>query len=684
MKRCPKCGAELDDQVRFCYQCGEMLGAGSLQTSGPVMDDDDDEDNMQTIIIGGSTEEDETPVQQSPAGDHAAVFVQPPADDQAPAFAQPSPGAQPPRPETPTVKPGSQEFQSAVFCPNCGHRNVGGELFCEECGSRLDGSDIAGGSAANAGGFAANAGSPWQNAAGAPAEGTKKGPGKGLIVKIAAGVAAVAIVAAVGFLVVPKVLSGIGGGGKSSAGKTLTRAVYYTEDGLFFADLKKKKDQSKLVTEDITRKNASYHLPGAKCFTDDGKYLYYFEDMDGGDGDLKRIKVSDIGKKNKTGEDIASNVSGITILESGNILYTKGGKLNLIPGGNLKKIEKLFDADDCSYRVDADGKAVVWAEPKKNKEKWDLHFQTFGKKPVLLKEGIKGKQVSFITVGDDLSSFYVRVAKDSGDYTYLKYTSDGKETEIENKAAGAFGFSDNGMYYRRKDKNGNDEIYYWNGKSSEKVTEVNLLISASTRKGESVLVVDAGDKQKGDLTWYIFKDGKEVQKGDCAADDFESFGGEFIYDKAGKRYLVTAREPGESWDGLYEVKEGSSRIEQVAQDVNHVSMIEDDIFWIANVDKDGLGELFKNGKKIADDVKTFSASKYYSGVFCYNEDKDLSLVKGGKTADICGDVETIIAGNENSVLVLYDYDKDYREGTLAYYNGKDLIKISNDVKGMAR
>ena len=28
MKRCPKCGAELDDQVRFCYQCGEMLGAG--------------------------------------------------------------------------------------------------------------------------------------------------------------------------------------------------------------------------------------------------------------------------------------------------------------------------------------------------------------------------------------------------------------------------------------------------------------------------------------------------------------------------------------------------------------------------------------------------------------------------------------------------------------------------------
>ena len=61
MKRCPKCGAELDDQVRFCYQCGEMLGAGAVQTSGPEVDDDDDEDNMQTIIIGGSTEEEEAP-----------------------------------------------------------------------------------------------------------------------------------------------------------------------------------------------------------------------------------------------------------------------------------------------------------------------------------------------------------------------------------------------------------------------------------------------------------------------------------------------------------------------------------------------------------------------------------------------------------------------------------------------
>ena len=684
MKRCPKCGAELDDQVRFCYQCGEMLGAGAVQTSGPEVDEDDDEDNMQTIIIGGSTEEEEAPALQPAAGMQPPAGVQPPAGAQPPAGvrpaagAQPAGGPQPPRPETPTVKPGSQEFQSAVFCPNCGHRNVGGELFCEECGSRLDGSDIA----AAAGGAAGTAGGAWQNTAGALAEGPKKGPGKGLIVKIIAGVAAAAIVAAVGFLVVPKVLSGIGGGGKSSAGKTLTRAVYYTEDGLFFADLKKKKNQSKLVTEDLTRKDSSYHLPSGKCITDDGKYLYYFEDVDGGDGDLKRIKVSDIGKKNKTGEDVASNVSSISMLESGNILYTKSGKLNLIQGGNLKKIEKLFDADDCSYILDEDGKAVVWAEPKKNKEKWDLHFQTFGKKPAVLKEGIKGTRIGLVSINDSLSSFYVAVRKDNDTYTLLKYTSDGKETEIENKADGVLAYFDDGIYYWKTDKNGNHEIYYWNGKSSEKVMELTLGNSSYSKEGGALLVIDDGDYQKDDRTWHILQDGKEILKGDCAREDFEEFGSDFLYDKAGKRYLVTGRETGERWKTLYELKDGKSGMGEVAKDVCRIVRIEDDVLWIGNADDDGLGELFRNGKKIADDVKSILASKYYNGIFCYNEDQDLSVVKGGKTSDVCREVERVIIGNENSVLVLYDYDKG--EGTLGYYNGKDVIKIGDDVKGMAR
>ena len=121
---------------------------------------------------------------------------------------------------------------------------------------------------------------------------------------------------------------------------------------------------------------------------------------------------------------------------------------------------------------------------------------------------------------------------------------------------------------------------------------------------------------------------------------------------------------------------------EVAKDVCRIVRIEDDVLWIGNADDDGLGELFRNGKKIADDVKSILASKYYNGIFCYNEDQDLSVVKGGKTSDVCREVERVIIGNENSVLVLYDYDKG--EGTLGYYNGKDVIKIGDDVKGMAR
>ena len=59
MKRCPKCGAELDDQVRFCYQCGEMLGAGAVQTSGPEVDDDDDEDDSKSKKKKSADDDDE-------------------------------------------------------------------------------------------------------------------------------------------------------------------------------------------------------------------------------------------------------------------------------------------------------------------------------------------------------------------------------------------------------------------------------------------------------------------------------------------------------------------------------------------------------------------------------------------------------------------------------------------------
>lgn len=690
MKKCPKCGAELDDQVRFCYQCGEMLGETGASAAGAAADDDDDEDNMQTIIIGGSTEEEEDASQpvnngQAPIPNTQAPWSMEPPQQKPAGAGEMRPASQVPPAGAPEMQgsaagqQGNPEFQSAVFCPNCGHRNIGGELFCEECGSRLDGSDIASGAAGNAGGAGFGAG--WQNDGAAVAGDGKKGPGKGKIIKIVAGVAAAAAVAAVAFLVVPKVLSGVGGG-KSGAGKDLTRAVYYTEDGLFFADLKKKKDQSKLVTEDLARKGSTYRMAGSQCITDDGKYLYYVEDVDNGKGDLKRIKVSDIGKKNKTGEEVASNISDLSILESGHILFTKGGKMNLIPDGNLKKVEKLFDADECEYVVDGDGKSVVWAEPKKSGEKWDLYYQAFGKKPVLLKEGIKGTRVGIHRNEESLGTFYLTVNKDNGSMSVLKYTNDGKETEIESKADSVVAYFDESLYYSKTDKDGDSTIYFWNGKDSEKVMKVRLENTAYHRKGGAVLIVDAGASDKDDRTWYILRDGKEVAKGDCASDDFSEFGSSFCYDKGGKRYLMTAREKDEERDTLYELKDGDSKLNEVAKDAGRVSVIGDDVYWICNKDDDGLGDLVKNDKTIADDVKTFTASQDFSGVFVYNEDSDLSVVKGGKKNDICDDVSRTIMGNENSVLVLYDYSDG--AGTLGYYNGKDLIKISDDVCSMSR
>lgn len=154
-----------------------------------------------------------------------------------------------------------------------------------------------------------------------PILGRKKGRGTVLIL-LAAVLAVITLVVAVVTL-----LPSMGGGKENVVFRT------GDEELMFRKDLK-----AKTEAEELTDDLASWVR-----FSPNGKYLYFMEyDSSTGNGDLFRIEVSKIGRKDASPEKISSNVSTYDLLSNGNALYLRGS-------GSDKQL-RFYDGKD-SYKL---------------------------------------------------------------------------------------------------------------------------------------------------------------------------------------------------------------------------------------------------------------------------------------------------------------------------------------------
>ena len=153
-------------------------------------------------------------------------------------------------------------------------------------------------------------------------------------------------------------------------------------------------------------------------------------------------------------------------------------------------------------------------------------------------------------------------------------------------------------------------------------------------------------------------------------------------------------------------------------------------FYFTEIDEDGHGTLFVNGKKIDTDV--YDVEGYYNGKLYYSTDYDdgeyslkvsnckkqgkliaddvsnvqyinqqvyfitdfddedengtLNIVNGNKFKVVSEDVYQIyepMLVDEDKMIFIKDYDKEDREGTLVMLKGKKQIELDSNISGFA-
>ena len=271
-----------------------------------------------------------------------------------------------------------------MFCKNCGRELPDSAKFCGACGARVSVPAAAGGPASPkppveaapptppappaapkapaaepAAGerapieedpvreiprpapvpSAAPGGEAGQESGGAPA---KKGKGK--LIMLGAGVAAV--VAVVAAIILLKPFSGMGSGGSKRA----PAYAYLTSDDelMYLSDLKEKTDALEITDEGSYSANVQ--------FSPNGKTIYYKDRND----TLYAITASALKKEDRP-ERIARGITWFTVLDSGKVLFAEydgTNKLSLYDGKDSFRLIKDYE----NYEVGEDGKTLYYTE----------------------------------------------------------------------------------------------------------------------------------------------------------------------------------------------------------------------------------------------------------------------------------------------------------------------------------
>lgn len=154
--------------------------------------------------------------------------------------------------------------------------------------------------------------------------------------------------------------------------------------------------------------------------------------------------------------------------------------------------------------------------------------------------------------------------------------------------------------------------------------------------------------------------------------------------KNGKVYFTVLKDVNKSAMKSVSLNGTNGSAKDIAEDVGQRIVLGDDFYYVADTDSDGNGTLYKNEKKIADDVHAVSSVTQNNPMPFLSQDYDegsftLGKLKGSRVTDICEDVSSCNIVSENSALIMYDKRASSGDCSLGYYNGKKLIPIDDGV-----
>ncbi len=239
---------------------------------------------------------------------------------------------------------------AAQTCSECGAPIESGAAFCQSCGKPVEAAakQPAAAAAYQSGGTSYQpAGTAYQPAGTAPAKtgGVGKIPTKFLLI------AAVAVVVIAAVLIAVFVL-------RPASKSTL---VYLKDEGLSFSDLKRIDPYE--VTDELYDDSSDYYSYYSVSYlvrtTEDGRYLFYPQDMEDETFDLYMIDLKANNSKSSSAFKVASDVSEYQIsLDGKKVFYMEDDKLYFT---DLKDKTKI-DSDVEGFIISDDGTKLLYQD----------------------------------------------------------------------------------------------------------------------------------------------------------------------------------------------------------------------------------------------------------------------------------------------------------------------------------
>lgn len=606
----------------------------------------------------------------------------------------------------PVESPAVEEPVSRSFCPNCGAELQGDAAFCGNCGERLT-----------------SPAAPKTKTGSAPkkARTGKKFPIKKVLLLVVVLAMAAAVV-----LLAPSLFRG----GSDSY------VVYMKNAQLQYGELPKLEEVQEITTK-LTSEGSMDDPEDLQEFiriTEDGKKLFYPDRVECDEyGWLEKVTLY-CRQINKPKQDPIKIDSGITYYEINKdgtmVYYIKNENLYQ---HDLKDKEKI-DGDVEVFRLSEDGKSLLYAtrnEESDGSESYDMYLLQNGKDPEKILSSItdleysspdfsllvyvkndslyvKRKDEDAVKIDSDIR--WVVDAYESGEIYYTKVNQefltywDVIEDDIQDKDYSDYYFeylSSSSLYIPL------ETLYYYNGEESVVIAE-NVLDWDFDCDSQAVGVVRCYGGEiipKLKLSEYV----------DSYPDIYDWF-----YDELDKdiiSYVVTGEKSAELDLGdIYSVRTNAAgTIMYVGVDIDEEGrycslykvvlsddgiessdLLDDEVYWRLRLQEDsviyfkevneGLGELYRDGNHIDDDVASDylvyidQENMYY--MKDYNYDKDLGTLTyydGKKTETVKDDVNQFVVAGDGSVLFLYDYNINRAKGDLWILDGKKTTKLDEDV-----
>lgn len=576
-----------------------------------------------------------------------------------------------------------------TFCPNCGAPMAAGSSFCENCGAKAET---------------------------APAKSDVVGKAKSAVSKIPPKFLKLGL-AVVALIVVIVIIAAIAGSGSSSM---INCAMYYKDGELCYTNLPKANPVE--ITEDLDGRSTSVRL------SKDGKKLFYLDKYDSGTYTLYYQDMTNT-KKDPVKLDTGVTYYYVINEKATLVTYIKDGTLYQ---HNLKDKVKI-DSDVEDFSVSADGKQIVFLADEDEDGYCTLYRATGSKDPVKVTSGVS----SLYGLSDDGKTVLFR--KDSGLYLQVN-GKDPEKIDSDSRIIGAY-YDDGSFYYMKEDEeeiklsdvivdDKKDDstydylreyltsedatisgesytLYFYDGKKSVTVAEhmIDYVDYATDTPVIAYTALEDGEYPKVSIADYYdegssaFEDAVEDAMVFCIAvestpntmtlTDVEDL--ELTTD--GKAVYVLSDVDDDDYTGtLYQVEisgkklKAAKKIDEDVSGTGNAVVGSSHYVYFKDV-KNGKGELYLDGKKVDDDVRT-SGIRYHVDTkkliyyTDWNSDKEMGTLKqykGSKASVVKDDVHESTFTPDGEILFLYDYSTSKGKGELYIANGSKLVKIDDDV-----